>query len=475
MKTIFYKTIGTWVILLGLSLGGCKKFIDVLPTGNKIPTTFADYEAFMRNEYDNQTSNINQAVYLLNDRFETQANLNYDQLGGANYNWNESANRINLNNADETTYYSLYLTISNSNLLIENVNKTTEATVAQKSELIAQAKILRTIAYYTLSNFYADTYEESNAADKRAVPLILSANIDAPHKQVTIKEIYDFMLKDIEEAIPSLNVTSATVLHPNLGAAYALRARIYLTMGKYDLALTAANEALKHNDKLFDWRAFYDQNKNNIEQVNGSGAPVYALSTSPMGFDFVETYYFRHGVTRNAGREFAIRTDRATKFESGDAAFAARWRRRTVGTDTYYYSITTGYFNHAGLTTNEVYLIKAECQARLNNIPGALSSLDAVRVKRIFAAQYAPSSATGIVQAVKLIQRTKANCLIYGIVPFADMRRLNKDKDYATTLTKTEGVQSLSLSPNSHMWTMPFPMGAIKNPGNGIIQQNVDK
>lgn len=458
-----------------LGLGSCKKFIDVLPTGEKIPVTFADYEAFMRNEYDNHTTNVTQAILLLNDRFETTANLNFSPLNAANYNWNEGADRITLNNADETAYYNSYLTISNSNLLIENVNGTTEASPAQKAELIAQAKILRTIAYYTLVNYYADTYEETNAATKRAVPLITSANVNAPHKQVTIKEIYEFMLKDIEEAMPSLNATSATILHPNLGSAYALRARIYLTMGKYGEALTEANEALKYNDKLFDWTAYYAEHKASIEAVDINNNPVYNLNTSPMNFNYVENYYFRHGLSRNAGRESALRIDRGSRFEVGDAMFASRWKRRTVGADTYYYSITTGFFNHSGLTTTEVYLIKAECQARLSDIPGALTTLDAVRVKHIFSQNYVASSASSIVQAVKLIQHTKANSLILGVVPFADMRRLNKDTNYATTLTKTEGGQTRSLSPTSHMWTMPFPMGAIKNPGNGIIQQNVDK
>lgn len=475
MKTIFSKHTSILAILLILGLGSCKKFIDVPPTGKKIPTTFADYEAFIRDEYGNHTTNVNRTTLLLNDRFETTANLNYSLLDGVNYNWNETADRILLNNVDEGTYYSSYQAISNSNLLIENVNNATESTAAKKAELIAQAKVLRAVAYYTLSNYYADTYEEANAANKGAVPLITSANVNAPHKQVTVKEIYDFMLKDIEEAIPALNASSATVLHPNLGAAYALRARIYLTMGKYNEALTAANESLKYNDKLFDWTAFYEQNKSNIEAVNPSNQPVYSLSPSPMGFDFVETYYFRHGLRSFAAREFAIRTDRAPRFETGDAMFASRWRLRTVGTDTYYYSILTGFYNHGGLTTTEIYLIKAECQARLNNISAALTTLDAVRVKHIFPQYYVASSATSVIQAVKLIQRTKANSLIFGVVPFADMRRLNKDSNYATTLTKTENGQTLNLSPTSHLWTMPFPLGAIKYHGNGTITQNVNK
>ncbi|MNY56831.1 hypothetical protein D3C86_1929520 [compost metagenome] len=73
------------------------------------------------------------------------------------------------------------------------------------------------------------------------------------------------------------------------------------------------------------------------------------------------------------------------------------------------------------------------------------------------------------------MQRTKANNLIFSITAFADARRLNKDSQYAVTLTKTENGNNYNLSPNSHLWTMPFPYGAIKNPGNGTIQQNVNK
>ena len=471
MKNIVFNTIKISALAILLCVSSCKKFIDILPKGQgKIPTTLADYEALIRDEYGNQRTDITQAILLLNDKFESASSLSYYRLDAANYNWDEAADRVLINNADEGTYYNGYAAISTSNLIIEHANETTEATAAQKAELIAQAKILRALNYDVLANYYADTYEEANAASKLSVPLILSANIDAPYTQVSIKEIYSFILQDIEEAIPALNATSATILHPNLGAAYALKARILLQMGRYTDALSAANEALKYNDKLFDWTTFYATYKTQIE-----AAGVYTNAPSPMGFDYVENYYFRHGLVYYGARESAVRTDRATRFEQGDARFRSRWKLRTVGADTYYTSITTGYFNYGGLTTTEIYLIKAECQARLNDVSGAMATLNAVRVKRIFAQNYAPLTASTIQQAVKLIQRTKGNELIMGITPFADARRLNKDPDYASTMTKTENGQTLTLLPTSHLWTMPFPMGASKNPGNGTITQNVDK
>ncbi|SMC40196.1 RagB/SusD family nutrient uptake outer membrane protein [Pedobacter africanus] len=471
MKTIFLNNLKMSILLLLLiSFSGCKKFIDVIPPGKKIPKTFTDYEALMRDEYGNHRAVITQALLLQNDKFEASSTLNFYPLYTANYFWNESADRIAMNNADETTYYATYGAISTSNLLVEHAGEATEATQAQKDELIAQAKVLRALNYYILANYYADTYEEANAASKLSVPLILSADIGAAYTQVSIKDIYAFMLKDIDEAIPALQATSATVLHPNLGAAYALKARINLTMGRYQEALNAANEALKYNDKLFDWVQYYNTYKAQIEAPN-----VYTNAPSPMGHNYVENYYFRHGATHQPGREAAIRLDRATRFENGDARFKSRWKLRTVGADTYHTSITTGFYNIGGLTTTEVYLTKAECQARLNDVGGAMGTLNAVRVKRIFPANYVALSAANTADAVKLIQRTKANELIFSITVFADARRLNKDPQYASTLTKTENGNNYSLSPASHLWTMPFPYGAIKNPGNGTLKQNVDK
>ncbi|MFT4205314.1 MAG: RagB/SusD family nutrient uptake outer membrane protein [Chitinophagaceae bacterium] len=464
------KIIHFTAILAVVVFSSCEKFIDVLPKGTKIPTTFSDYEALLRDEYTSHTANVAQALNLRNDVFQTSANLNYDKLTAANYFWDEDADRIALNNSGEITYYRGYAAISNANLIINYALGATDATSDQIQELIAQAKVLRAFNYNQLVNYYADTYESANAATKLSVPLILSPDIGAPYTQVTIAALYDFMLKDIEEAIPNLKATSATILHPNLGAAYPLRARIYLEMQNYSEALAASNEALKYNDQLYDWTAYYATYKAKIEQ-----AGIYNINPTPMGFDYIENYYFRHGSSAYTGRESSLRVDRASRFENGDARFASRWKLRTVGNDSYFYSITSGFFNVGGLTTTEVYLIKAECQARANNVSGALTTLDLVRKKRIFTNDFNPSVATTVVEAVKLIQRTKQNETILGIVPFADTRRLNKDADYKVTFTKTENGQQKSLAPDSHLWTMPFPLGAIKNPGNGSLKQNVTK
>ena len=101
--------------------------------------------------------------------------------------WDESADRIVLNNSDEGTYYVLYGAISSCNLIVENVPTATEATDAERNEVMAYAKVIRALCYDVLVNYYADTYDKATAAEKRSVPLITSADIDAPYTQVLFR------------------------------------------------------------------------------------------------------------------------------------------------------------------------------------------------------------------------------------------------------------------------------------------------
>lgn len=127
------------------------------------------------------------------------------------------------------------------------------------------------------------------------------------------------------------------------------------------------------------------------------------------------------------------------------------------------------------MTTVEVYLIKAECLARTGSIDEAMNILNKVRKTRILADKYTALTASTEEKAIEYIRLTKDNEMILTIVPFIDARRYNLDAKYARTLTKVVDGKTLTLSPTSHLWTMPFPNGAVKNPGNGTITQNVAK
>ena len=455
---------------MALALTSCDDYLSNLPKGEKIPTSLEDFTVMLADEYTNCREDVTQAIILLNDRYVSDSYLSYYELWSANYYWDENADRIAMNKRDESTYYDSYSGINTANLIIENAETATDATDAQRAQAIAQARVLRAMKYFTLVNYYAKTYNAATAANDGGVPLITSAEVGASHSQPSVQAIYDFILDDITQALPNLPEKPLNVLYAGKGTGHAFAARVYLQMGNYNEALKQANEALNYNDKLFDWVEFYNTNAGVLGDPD-----VYQSVASPMGHDYVENYNFCHGASSYSASDTQMREDRGNRFETGDAAFMSRWKIRTMAGATYYNPNLRGYFNRGGMTTTEVYLIKAECLARTGNVGGAMDVLNQVRQKRILPEVYQPLTATSADQAVDLIVKTKGDALILTIVPFCDARRLNLESAHARTLTKTENGNSYSLTPNSHMWVMPFPKGAVGNSGNGTVTQNVEK
>ena len=221
-------------------------------------------------------------------------------------------------------------------------------------------------------------------------------------------------------------------------------------------AISTANLILENIDVLAD--------PDNYQQIQ-----------SPMDYWFVENYNFCHGSSIYQSNDAQITVDRAARFEEGDAAFLSRWKLRTIGADTFYEHNLAGLYNRGGMTTTEVWLIEAECLARTGSVSEAMAVLNQVRRSRILPDVYADLEATTEVEAVRQIIETKANALIVTLVPFCDARRLNLDPQYARTLTKVIDGQTLTLAPDSYLWTMAMPQGAQKNSGNGTVTQNVEK
>ena len=475
-KTIH--TIAVAAVLCASALfSSCNDFLGILPKGEKIPTILADFEALIRNE-DYHLNDMTAAIDLMNDWYRAPEELNALSLVSINYNWMEDEDRIFYNNADESAYYYTYQAIFAWNLILQNAADMTECTEAERAALVAQAKVLRAMNYFNILNYYADPYEESTAAEKLSVPLITSPDMNALSEQVTIARMYEFILTDLTEAIPDLPVEGATPLHPNKGAGYAMLARVYLAMENYTDALTNANLALEQNDALFDWTQYYEENREQIELPDD-----WSSSYPSIGLDNPENYIFRYGTTTQryaglSGNYACIPVARAELFEEGDAHFASGWKKRYMSPDTLYYGIRNDYFNGGGITTPEMYYIKAECIARQggqDNIDEAMSVLNTVRRTRIFADDYRDLSVSSVEEAVRLIIQAKANDYVMTPVPFWDARRLNLHSEYATTRTKEFEGQTLTLAPDSHLWTMPFPQGATSNPGNGTLQQNVER
>lgn len=452
-------------------LTACNDYIDVMPKGQRVPTTLADYEAFMRNEYSANYLPSLQALYLINDKFVGVNNCrNVDDLRTANYMWKEDRDRTSLNSSTEDMFDNGYGIISIMNTIIQAAPTTTQATQEEMNEVMAYAYAIRAFVYHYMVNFYADAYDPAKAASTSGVPLIYSGDLGTPYHQGTVQEVYEQIIADFNKAIElGVPEQSMTVIHPNRAAVEAGLARAYLSMREYDKALTHATEALDRHNDLFDWLGYYTENESRIKDPDN-----YNNITSPMSHTCVENLWFcsGQGNPNYPCADIDISEERASRFEEGDMKFLVRFKKYQSSTDTYYRGLLNGYYNYSGIATPEVYLIQAECYARTGKLDEAMKSLNKVRESRIHPDLYQAATASTEAEAIEKIRLTKDNELINTIIPFIDLKRYNAEGKYQRTLTKEFDGKTYSLRPDSHLWTMVFPANAINRPGNGTLTQN---
>lgn len=141
-------------------------------------------------------------------------------------------------------------------------------TEEEKAQVVAEAKFLRSLLYFQLSNFFAQPYQVSGGTNL-AVPLVLEpfdGEVQLPAR-ATLNEVYAQIEKDLLEAIPNLN-TVAEFDDPSekrgratVGAAQALLSRLYLYQENWAQAEEYARKVLENPAyQLAPDYAFYNAN-----------------------------------------------------------------------------------------------------------------------------------------------------------------------------------------------------------------------
>lgn len=455
-------------ILCGVMVTGatsCKKYLDIVPKGQKIPQSFEDYKALIESpdghmfEYDNQN-------LVANDFYIVKSQQAAVTLSNINYNWQEDKERMQFLTTDRG-YNNAYRGIFLYNVLVNNVPSATTGTTADKNRLVAQAKIGRSMLYFYLVTSYAKMYDAATAAQDRGVLLNTEDNMDASLKQVSVKEIYDFILNDINQALPALPEQAEDVFFANKASAFAFLSRVHLFMQQYDQAAAYADSALNRNKQLFDYVAYYNQNK---AQADGSSP---SINVPRFEFNSPENYIFHYGgdaVKRQGFYISMLRPSDSTQYDQGDARFKVNYALVNFGEQILAYRRMDDV-NGGGIRTPEMYYTKAECLARQGKLAKAMEALNTVRRKRIIPEFYSDVTAKDLPEAIALIRR-ELKCEYRGTgLVYLTLRRFNNDPQFRATITKTEGDKTYSITPDSRIWIMPFSSTAI-NYSNGLLIQN---
>lgn len=86
-------------------------------------------------------------------------------------------------------------------------------------------------------NTFAKPYKKETAATDMGIIIHKKFDLESESKQYTVKEVYEFIEQDIEEALADLPEQALNSYRPTKGFGYALQAKVRLYKGEIDLAL----------------------------------------------------------------------------------------------------------------------------------------------------------------------------------------------------------------------------------------------
>lgn len=457
MKTYKYLFVLSFFCLVCSS---CQKFVDIkkssdqslIATANDCQLIMDNYALFNSNyPYDGE---ISANDYYLNALDYNDVNTSSEDR--AIYSWDAKGIRLG---AEQ--WVNSYKKVYNTNLVLETLQKLQgKENAAVLNNLRGSALFLRAYAMWNLAQLYIKPYGATAAQDP-GLPIHLVSDINDTPGRGTVQETYNRIVQDLKEAADLMNTTNNVPSRPTKIAALAMLARVYLSMEDYTNAALNANAALQLKSDLLDFNTFDVENpfpftRYNKEVIFHSilGNSTFLSPGSP-AFNVAK-------IDDNLVNSYAEGDLRGTFFISANAEVNAGSFRFT---GNYEPTTNSNLFN--GLAVDELYIIRAECYARAGNAGLAMADLNTLLRTRWATGSYTDMTATSSDDALVKVLTERRKELLMRAQRWTDLRRLNKDERFKTTLTRTVTTGSVNavftLPANDLRYTLLIPQEVITN------------
>lgn len=152
---------------------------------------------------------------------------------------------------NDTPYYiwgGYYESVATVNEAIQGINNLGNPASLQGA--LAEAKLIRAYSMFMLAQTFCMAWNPEKADEYPGLPypLIPEQDINATYERGTLRQLYEAIDKDIEEALPHIAEAAAGYsipkYHFNVKAAYAFAAHFNLYYMKYDRVIKYASEVL---------------------------------------------------------------------------------------------------------------------------------------------------------------------------------------------------------------------------------------
>ena len=470
------KKLHLYIITSLLVLSGCTKFLDIKPKDKFIPITVADYENML-----NSGTIVNYGDYywdlLSDDAFLPEGEpgnlFTKQQLWGRKiYTFNPSPYD---QNANDYLWSEGYKRIFYFNTIINNIMDATEGTEANKKSIRAEAFLGRAMEHLQLVNVYAQHYDAATAATEPGVPIALIADINAKFTRNTVKEVYDQIISDANAAITDLpEKHKLTKFRACKAGGYALLARTYLFMGDYVNAQKYADLEISLQGELTDMNNYKITIPGPFPNV--PGAPL-GWTDIPDAQNNPETIVARHFLRPfGLGMDVCASPELSALFTNDDKRWTLYYADGWPPAPPFNYMsryqvklfLRGDYYNNY-LSVPEMYLTRAECYARANNLGKALDDVNKLRANRITPAAYkvfTPADFNNDGEKVlRFVLEERRRELAFTGMRVIDLKRLNKEARFQKVIKHTAEGTEYELQPGSNNYVRQlWPNATIFNP-----------
>lgn len=430
----------------------CNKYLDKKPEKALVLITSLDdiQRLLDKNDIMNQNANSGLLELIADDYYTADADL----AGGepderTNYVWDPAAvyDIAWTNTYQRSIYYA--------NVVLDQMPRIRLKSGEEQrfDQLKGAALFFRSWAFYHLAQLYCAPYSQANL-EKPGIVLRLNAAILDKSVRATVKQTYDQIRNDLEEAASLLPEEELFPTRPTKAAAYGALARISLAMRNYEDAAKYADACLSRNNELIDYNAidpnaFVPFQRFNKETVFYSTLSLETIIT--MDYAKIDTLLYQ-----------SYETDDLRK----DILFATNWDGSTQFNGSYDGGAWVVPFN--GIAVDEMYLIRAETAARAGNLALAMQSLNHLLKFRWNKNTFTERTASGAAEALAMIITERRKELIFRGIRWSDLRRYNEE-GAGITLKRFSNGNNYSLPPGDPRWVLLIPPKVISLNG---IQQN---
>jgi starch-binding outer membrane protein, SusD/RagB family len=446
-----HKMHALFLLITLLAFGACdKSFLEVVPKGKLIVEKTYDYDKILNSTIFTLFS-IAPIYSVLGDEVVAR-----DPLFGARPAFDQRLFRFEDNifepAAEPTQITALTKILYMCNKIINEVMDSDGGTDAVKREILAEALTQRVWIYLHFTTLFTKPYNPATATTDLGFPLITKADINATYDRPTLQETYDLMISDLKTAIPDLPTIVTSKHRASQAVAQAFLGKVYLAMGKYSEALPYLDGAIANitsntgvTTKLYDYNVDFLVGGLLYSSTMATSGP--ALPTLPNN---IESIYGRQDVNSynsSANSYFVLAPSVAALYSAADL------RRK------YYSSTSLTYpagsmrrlwplIQATGMNIPEIYLMRAECRARVNSLYGTGSASEDLlyfRQRRMPVASAAVPTGLTQTQMIQFVIDERLREFAFIGVRWFDMRRLSVDplfkaNTYVHTLYFADGT-----------------------------------